>query len=372
MSGRALILGGYGNFGKRIAESLIKEKIPVIIAGRNEQKAIACCNALSAGWTSYSVFDVKNNLKENLEKLKPVVVINTCGPFQNSDYSVAEQCIDCGVHYIDLADGRAFVNGITILDQPAKKKNVSIISGASTVPCLASAVIEHYRQQFSTIEFLKYGISPGQKAERGLATTRAIMTYVGRPLSPFPGIVPVVYGWQNIYRQPYPEIGRRWMANCDIPDLGLFPPHYGIRKIQFSAGLELSLPHLGLWLLSWLVRAGVPLDLPKLASPLLTMSDWLNGFGSADGGMHMIFEGKDRQGLPLTCKWFIIAKDGDGPYIPTVPAVVLAAKLINGQLQKTGAYPCVGIISLDEYMNGLQGKAVSIFECKDDKGGLKQ
>lgn len=362
MPGQVLILGGYGNFGKRIAELLVKRRLPVIIAGRDEKKAAACCAVLSSEWADYSVFDIKDNLKKTLEKLKPAVVINTCGPFQGSDYCVAEQCIDCSIHYIDLADGRAFVNGITVLDRRAKEKQVSVISGASTVPCLAAAVIERYRQQFSTIEFLKYGISPGQQAERGLATTRAIMTYVGRPLEPFSGIAPVIYGWQNIYRQPYPKISSRWMANCDIPDLDMFPRVYGIRKIQFSAGLELSVMHLGLWLLSWLVRAGMPINLPRLASPLLAMSNWFNGFGSADGGMHMIFEGRDRQGLPLTRKWFILAEDGDGPYIPTVPAVVLAGKLINGQLQKTGAYPCVGVVSLKEYLDGLKGKTVNTFE----------
>lgn len=362
MPGQVLILGGYGNFGKRIAELLVKQRIPVTIAGRDERKAAACCSTLSSEWAGYAIFDIKDNLKGKLEKLKPAAVINTCGPFQNSDYSVAEQCIDCGVHYIDLADGRAFVNGITVLDQAAKEKNVSVISGASTVPGLSSAVIEHYRPQFPVIEFLKYGISPGQQAERGMATTRAIMTYVGKPLSPFPGVAPTVYGWQDIYRQQYPEIGSRWMANCDIPDLDLFPQHYGIRKIQFSAGLELSVAHLGLWLLSWLVRGGVPLNLPKLASPLLAMSNRLNGFGSANGGMHIILEGKDQQGLPLTRRWFIIAKDGDGPYIPTVPAVVLARKLINGQLRKFGAYPSVGMITLEEYLGGLKEKAINTYE----------
>jgi hypothetical protein len=362
MSARVLILGGYGNFGKRIAESLVEKRIPVIIAGRDERKAVACCESLATGLADYSAFDAKSSLGEYLEKLQPAVVINACGPYQDSDYTIAERCIDSGVHYIDLADGRDFVNGITLLDQRAREKNVAVISGASTVPCLASAVIEHYRPRFSEIDFLKYGISPGQQAERGLATTRAIMTYVGKPLSPFPGIASVVYGWQDIYRQSYPEIGNRWMANCDIPDLDLFPQYYGIRKLQFSASLELSLPHLGLWLLSWLVRAGVPLNLPKLASSLLTVSDWLNGFGSADGGMHMIFEGKDRQGLPMKREWFIIAKDGYGPYIPTVPAVILAGKLINGQLRKTGAFPCVGLITLEEYLGGLKGKAINIAE----------
>ena len=38
---KALVLGGYGNFGKRICEALLKTSIPVTIAGRNKKKALA-------------------------------------------------------------------------------------------------------------------------------------------------------------------------------------------------------------------------------------------------------------------------------------------------------------------------------------------
>ncbi len=38
---RVLILGGYGNFGKRIAESLSELKgVTLLIAGRDTQKAV--------------------------------------------------------------------------------------------------------------------------------------------------------------------------------------------------------------------------------------------------------------------------------------------------------------------------------------------
>jgi len=36
---KVLILGGYGNFGKRIATLLTRQKIAVIIAGRDGKKA---------------------------------------------------------------------------------------------------------------------------------------------------------------------------------------------------------------------------------------------------------------------------------------------------------------------------------------------
>lgn len=258
MTGKVLILGGYGNFGKRIAAALIRHNVPVIIAGRNREKAETLARSLGSPLAEMAAFDVTHDLSAQLEALRPTVVVNTCGPFQTSNYDVARTCIAHGVHYIDLADGRDFVTGITALNEEAAKHGVAVISGASTVPGLSSAVIEHYRHEFLEIDSLTYGISPGQQAERGLATTQGILTYVGKRLKPFAGAKRPVYGWQDVYRQEYPQIGRRWMANCDIPDLDLLPAHYGIRAIRFSAGLELSFMHLGLWLLSWLVRLGVP------------------------------------------------------------------------------------------------------------------
>ena len=143
------------------------------------------------------------------------------------------------------------------------------------------------------------------------------------------------------------------MANCDIPDLDLLPEKYGIKRIRFSAGMEIPVIHFGLWLLSWGVRLGLPIDLSKHASVLLNASNWLDPINSADGGMHVILKGADRSGRPITRQWFIIARDGDGPYIPTVPAVVLAAKIVSGTYVRTGAMPCVGMMTLQEYLDEL-------------------
>lgn len=361
MIGKVLILGGYGNFGKRIARALVKHHVPVIIAGRNLEKAHAFASTLPESLATVAVMDITRELASQLQLLWPMVVINTCGPFQTSHYDVARTCIEHHVHYIDLADGRNFVNGIAALDASAKTHQVAVISGASTVPGLSSAVIEHYRHEFAEIDSLTFGISPGQKSERGLATTQAILSYVGKPIKPSAGNACVVYGWQDIYRQEYPELGKRWMANCDIPDLDLLPAHYGIRSIRFSAGLELSFMHLGLWLLSWAVRLGIPLHLPRHAATLLEVSNWFDRFGSAHGGMHIILCGKNKAGKAYERKWFIIAKDGDGPQIPTIPAIILAKKLVHGDLDYYGATPCVAMVTLEEYLSELKGFSISVY-----------
>ena len=358
---KVLILGGYGNFGKRIAHMLMHQNITTIIAGRDYAKALSSLNDLPQSLADIAVFDVKKNLSEQLQILKPAVVINTCGPFQTSDYSIAKICIKHGIHYIDLADGRDFVTGITTLDAEAKRHGVAVISGASTVPALTSAVIERYLPQLSEIDSLQFGIAPGQKAERGLATTQAILSYVGKKLKPCAGY-PVRYGWQDLYIQYYPQLGSRWMANCDIPDLDLLPIKYGIGRIKFSAGMDNPLIHLGIWALSWLVRIGLPLNLPKYSALLLKASNWFDFFGSADGGMHIILQGKDKVGALITKKWFIIARDGDGPYIPTIPAIVLAKKIINGQFSARGAMACVGLVNIEEYLQELKHLKISTYE----------
>jgi saccharopine dehydrogenase-like NADP-dependent oxidoreductase len=361
LTGKVLILGGYGNFGKRIARALAASGTPVVIAGRDPGRAKAGAAELPAGLAEAMAFDVRRDLRQRLSAIRPIVVVNTCGPFQNSDYSVAEACIDAGTHYIDLADGRDFVTGITALDARARDQGVAVISGASTVPALSSAVIEHLRPQFSELHALRFGISPGQKAERGLATTQGILSYVGKPLRAFVGDEAPSYGWQHVHRQHFPVLGKRWMANCDIPDLDLLPEKYGLRSIRFSAGLELVPLHIGLWALSWLVRIGLPLDLPRHAKGLLTASNFFDRFGSADGGMFVILKGLDINGRSLERRWFIIAKDGEGPQIPTIPAIILARKAARGELTFRGATACTGLVMLDEYLAELSPYPIETF-----------
>lgn len=335
MPNEVLVLGATGNFGRRIVEGLKRHDVPVIAArGRKD-------------------FDVHRELGARLDALKPRVVVNTCGPFQASDYDVARACIARGIHYIDLADGRDYVAGIGALDEAAKARGVAVITGASTVPGLASAVVEHFRHEFPRIESMDFGVAPGQKTPRGLATTKAIMTYVGKKLRPFAGNTRPVYGWQSVHRQEFPRIGKRWMANCDVPDLDLLPAHYGIERIRFFAGTELGFLHLGVWLLSWLVRIGIPLDLPRRASLMLKTSNLFDVFGTRDGGMHVILRGGGHER-----RWFVIAKDAHGPQIPCVPAILLAKKLMDGESLKSGAYACVGLVSLDEYMRELSAFSI--------------
>ena len=226
-----LILGGYGNFGKRISMSLARDhRIAVLIAGRNPVKANALARTITVEIPKSTAqgypLDIQSaEFVTRLRNSGARLVIHTSGPFQGQDYRVAQACIEAGIDYIDLADDRHFVSGIGQLANQARKNGVLVISGASSVPGLSSAVIDQFLPQFTTLRSIHHNIAPGNRAERGEATVKAILSYTGQPFKRWQdGQWVTVYGWQDIHKRHYPEpIGSRWLARYDIPDLELFP-----------------------------------------------------------------------------------------------------------------------------------------------------
>lgn len=303
-----------------------------------------------------------DGLQRCLDRAAPAVVINSYGPFQGQDYAVAEACIARGVHYIDLADGREFVCGIDSLDEAARRAGVLVASGASSVPGLSGCVIDHLRAGLRRVDSIEIGISPGNRAPRGLAVVAAIMSYVGKPIRVWRGGKwDRGHGWQGLYRRalsapPAADLPPRWFSLCEVPDLDLFPRRYPeVTSVSFGAGLEFSPLHLGLWLLSWVVRGGVIRDLARHAGRLHSLADRLAPFGSDRGGMYVELQGIDPDGRKLTRRWTLIAGSGHGPWIPVMPAVVLARRLARGWRGAVGATSCLGLFTLDEFAGMTAG-----------------
>lgn len=355
---RILIIGGYGNFGSYISKTLAREYyITVIIAGRSIEKAQRFIKTIEAANAPEAVaIDITKDLDKALQIIKPDIVIHTSGPFQGQSYDVAGSCIKAGVHYIDLADAREFVAGIGALDDAARKNNVLAVSGASSVPCLTSALVDYYLPQFEALESLDYGITTAQKTNRGLATTAAILGYCGRPFKTLiEGQQKNVYGWQSLHVRKYGALGRRLLGNCDVPDLELFPGRYPtLKNVRFYAGLEIPFIHMGLWALSGLVRFGLIRNLSAFALFLLKMSFLFDRAGSDVSGFHMELSGKGERGADKKITFELIARSGHGPYIPSMPAILLAKKLAGSETTVTGATQCIGLITRDEYLNALK------------------
>lgn len=367
-----LVLGGYGNFGQPICRALASvPSIKLLVGGRNlvksrqfAQEVVADPNAgIQIDHTSPDFSDVLIRHRVN-------TVIHTAGPFQGQEYSVARACIKAGCHYLDLADAREFVTGITRLDSEARAKNLLVVSGASSVPGLSSAVVNHFLPEFGQLHSIRHGISTGAKTP-GIATMRAVLSYSGKPFRRLEnGKWVVTHGWQDLNRKSFPEpIGERWFGSCDVPDLELFPKYYPtVNTVTFHAGLGITASHYATWLLSWMVRGGLIRNLVTFAAVLHGISRKVESLGTAYSGMRVELSGTDPSGKPMKRLWFLIAGSNHGPQIPCGASIVLATKLANGKLDVRGAMPCVGLVNLEEYMSALAGLDIHQQTFSDDSG----
>jgi hypothetical protein len=358
---RILVLGGYGHFGARICRALAPDAT-LIVAGRDGRKALTFAQSLGLAHEGVALDHTATGLTARLRALRVHAVVHTCGPFQGQDYHVAEACIAAGVHYLDLADGRAFVAGIGALDAAARARDVLIVSGASTLPALSSAVVDEHRGYFSRLDSIDISIAPGQRAPRGVATLQSVLSYCGKPFQVWENRRwQIAHGWQGLHRHRYRDIGSRWLARCDVPDLELFVQRYaGVQRVRFDAALELALAQGALWSIAGLVRCGFIGDARRLARGLRAAADYFDWMGGDRGAMHVTLGGADQQGRSAQVDWHLLAQRGHGPEIPCVPAIVVARKLAAGTLTQRGALPCMGLMTLAEFGEAVDAARLDI------------
>ena len=181
---KTLILGGYGHFGARVARALAGDaRIELMIGGRDAARAAELAARLGADARGIVIDAQDDALTRSLRALGVELVVHTAGPFQHQDYSVALAAASAGAHYVDLADGRRFVcDFASHADAAFRDAGRWAISGASTVPALSSAVVDHLAAGWQHIDRIDICIAPAQAAPRGVATMAAVLSYCGEPI----------------------------------------------------------------------------------------------------------------------------------------------------------------------------------------------
>lgn len=355
---RILVIGAYGNFGRIICRHLNPMPgVQLIVAGRNANSLKNLCEqlagpaaALHGSWCGDAMAP---GFATALRELRIDWVIHTGGPFQRQPYSVAQACIEAGANYCDLADCRVFVNGITQLDAQAREAGVALLSGCSSVPSLSSAIIDEQRHRFSQIEAIEHGISSSAKMP-GLSTIEGVLAYAGRPIPQWRDGQPCsVDGWLGLQLRHLPGLGWRLLNNVDVPDMDIFARRYGAGTLAFKAGAGLMAGGLANAALALLVKLGLVRDPLPWARRLHRLGVYCERLGDGKSAMYIRVRGLDPQGQPLHMHAQVTALDDKGPQIPSCASVALMAKVLAGYRPQPGARPCVGEISVAEYLAAI-------------------
>ncbi|MEM7317545.1 MAG: DUF4166 domain-containing protein [Pseudomonadota bacterium] len=352
---RVAILGGYGVFGSRLAELLLRDGHQVWIVGRNPDKARNTAERLRC---ESICLDFKTDPKPVFD-IKPDVLIDAAGPFQSytaDPYRIPRICVDTGTDYLDLSDDADFTAGIAALDPLAQQAGCRLLSGASSVPGLSSVIVADLAKDLEDIYLIDIAILPGNWAPRGTSVMRAILGQAGRPnLAWRGGQWRDTSGWSDKRRIELASDLRRSAFGIEVPDTKLFPAHFGARSVVFRAGMELWVLNAGLSAIARLRRLW-PFEIkPGLVKLLQRLANFLLPFGTDRGGMRVRAIG-DIEGSTVRRDWRLIAEAGDGPY---VPAVTIRAVLRRLDDVPCGARPCLAELTTADISQAMTDLSVT-------------
>ena len=352
---KVTIAGGYGVFGSRLAELLVRDGHAVTIAGRDRDKAERLAKRL--GCAALAV-DLRSD-PAALFAGEPDAVVDAAGPFQNygeDPYRLPRLCIDHAADYLDLSDDAAFTAGIAALDGPARDKGRRLISGASSVPGISSAVATDLGAGLDEVLLIETAILPGNRAPRGASVIASIVGQLGTTSRVWRGGAWRDQAcWGDARRVRLMPGLSRTARFIEAPDIRLFPSFFKARSVMFRAGMELGVLDAAMRAIGQLRRLR-PFDVtPRRAEFLRRAANLLVRFGTDRGGMLVTVVGRTGRNA-LRREWRLVAEAGDGPYIPAVAARALLRRL---ESVEPGARPCLAETTRIELEQAMADLSVS-------------
>lgn len=344
---RILILGPFGPFGQRLARALARLPEAECLLGAEPTDAAERL----ARETGAQVVAVNAREPESVRHALPGVfaVINTHGPFLEPEYTVADQCAELGVHYIDPGETRDYVDGMQRLARAAERSGAMIVTAASAAPAVSAALVDMLDPEFDRVREIHTCLSPGARDQRELAAMCAILSHADNPARMKErGRWREFYYWSQPQRVDFPApLGRRRGYLCDGPDLDLFPRRYGATTVTFRMALPWLSFNLALAGVGWLGRREVLDAPPAWLLTLVRAGARYLPTRRCGGGLRVEVRG-ERRGDELTHTAFLIARDRHSPAIAAAPILALAKKwLVRGTAER-GVFPCVGLLDWDE------------------------
>jgi NAD(P)-dependent dehydrogenase (short-subunit alcohol dehydrogenase family) len=352
---KVLVLGGYGVFGSRLAELLLRDGHDVVIAGRNLVKAKVLADKLGCKPLVVDFHAEPGALFD----ASPDVVVDAAGPFHaygHDPYIIPRLCLEQDADYLDLSDDAAFTAGLAALDDQARTSGRRLLSGVSSVPGISSAVAADLCAGLEEVLLIDTAILPGNRAPRGASVISSIVGQLGTTSRAWRGGVwrdqPC---WSDARRVPLAPDLKRTARFIQVPDIHLFPGFFGARSVMFRAGMELGILNaamrgVGIVRQRWLFDVT-----PRRAEFFRWIANLFLPFGTDRGGMRVAVVGR-RGDEHVRREWRLVAEAGDGPYIPAVAARAIIRKLdrIN-----PGARPCLAEATRTEMEEAMTGLNVS-------------
>jgi hypothetical protein len=309
------VFGGYGVFGTHVARALAAAGLPVRIAGRDATRAARAAAALGSGHEGVAA-DLRDpaSCARALEGAR--VAVCCAGPFSALPLVLPEACLAAGVHYVDIADDRAWLARLRGLGDRFRDRGLTASGGCSSLPGISGALALLAAERLPTVDCARVTLFIGNRNPKGEAAVLSAAAQLGRPFSAPQGTLIGLRGRETVTLPP--PFGRRTVLDFQSPELDLFPALLGARTVRVKVGFEFRLATTSMALLAHLgPRRGTAAT--RLIAPLARL---LSHSGHSGGFVQVELSSLD--GITAVAS---LGGANDGQRMAALPAAYVARAL---------------------------------------------
>src|SRR5213592_4880788 len=169
-SRKVLVIGGTGYFGRLLIDDLLRNTdCDLTVSSRN------CISSNRYETVVADLWD-PDSLERALTGMN--IVICTAGPFQRLPSTLAELCLRGGIHYIDLADDRGYVQKVRSLVTQRENLTSAVCTGWSTVPALSGLLAGIASDGMKSLHSVHIHLAPGNRGRSEEHTSELQSRYV--------------------------------------------------------------------------------------------------------------------------------------------------------------------------------------------------
>ena len=229
------VFGGYGVFGAHVAQALAAAGLPVRIAGRDGEQARRAAAGLGRGASGIAA-DLRDPASCERALAGARVAVCCAGPFSALPPVLPEACLAAGVHYVDIADDRAWSARLRALGPRFRDRGLTAACGCSSLPGISGALALLAAERLPAVDRARVTLFIGNRNPKGEAAVLSAAAQLGRRFLAPQGPLTGLRGRETV-DLPAP-FGPRAVLDFDSPELDLFPALLGARSVRVKVGFE--------------------------------------------------------------------------------------------------------------------------------------
>lgn len=359
-----LILGGYGNTGRYVAQLLLQEtNTRLVLAGRNQQKADKAATEFNKTFPGARVTGLAvdasdyDGLKRAFEGIDMVVVASSTSEHIET---TARAAIQCQVDWMDPQYSTKKTKSLRSLSQEIKNAGCCFITDAGLHPGLPAALVRYAALNFDQLQIAKVS----SVIKINWANLDLGGTTMNEFVSEFMSFKPVTFQdkhWVNLgfwsmmkpvwfeFGEPF---GRQYGIAMDLDEMHSLPDLYPdlVETGFFVGGFN--------WFVDWIVSplAVIALKIsPKKGVPLAAkLMGWgLTKFSKPPYGTLLKLDSSGiTNGRQTRIEVFV--SHPDGYLLTAIPMVACLLQYIDGEIKVPGLWYQALVVDPEQFMKDIE------------------